>query len=197
MHGFKLASELFSTGARLLGTGDMGIGNTTPSAAIGAVLTKMPVDLMVGRGTGVDDEGLMRKREIVRQAVEVNRPDPDDGLDALAKVGGFEIGGIAGCVLAGAYHKRPVVIDGFISTAGALVAHSLCPAVAGYLFAGHCSEETGHRKMLEHLGLEPILDLRMRLGEGTGAALAMGVIEGAVRIFKEVLTFEDAGVSKE
>ena len=111
-------------------------------------------------------------------------------------MGGFEIGGIAGCILAGAYHRRPVVIDGFISTAGALVAHSLCPAAIHYVFAGHCSQEAGHRRMLEHLGLEPILDLRMRLGEGTGAALAMGVIEGAVRVFKEVLTFEDAGVSK-
>ena len=111
------------------------------------------------------------------------------------EAGGFEIGGIAGCILAGAFHRRPVVIDGFISTAGALVAHSLCPTAVDYVFAGHCSQEAGHRRMLEHLGLEPILDLRMRLGEGTGAALAMGVIEGAVRTFKEVLTFEDAGVS--
>ena len=196
LHGFKLASELFSSGAGLLGTGDMGIGNTTPSAALGAVLTGTPVDRMVGRGTGIDENGLKKKMEIVRQAIEINRPNPEDGLDALAKVGGFEIGGIAGCVLAGAYNRRPVVIDGFISTAGALVAHSLCPASVDYVFAGHCSQEAGHRKMLEHLGLEPILDLGMRLGEGTGAALAMGVIEGAVRVFKEVLTFEDAGVSK-
>ena len=195
MHGFRLASELFSSGTRLLGTGDMGIGNTTPSAAIGAALTQTSVEMMVGRGTGVDDEGLKRKRETVRRAIEVNRPDPRDGLDVLAKVGGFEIGGIAGCILAGACRRRPVVIDGFISTAGALVAHSLCPTVVDYLFAGHCSEEAGHRKMLEYLGLEPILDLRMRLGEGTGAALAMGVIEGAVRVFREVLTFEDAEVS--
>ena len=196
MHGFRVASELFSTGTLLLGTGDMGIGNTTPSAALGAALTGAPVDRMVGRGTGIDDDGLKKKREIVQQAIEVNHPNPGDGLDALAKVGGFEIGGIAGCILAGAYHRRPVVIDGFISTAGALVAHSLCPATVDYLFAGHCSEEAGHRRMLEHLGLEPILDLRMRLGEGTGAALAMSVIEGAVRVFNEVLTFEDAGVSR-
>ena len=193
LHGFKLASDLFAAGTQLLGTGDMGIGNTTPSAALGVALTGMSVNLMVGRGTGIDEEALKRKCEIVRQAVEINRPNPGDGLDALAKVGGFEIGGIAGCVLAGAYHRRPVVIDGFISTAGALVAHSLCPAAIDYVFAGHCSEEAGHRRMLEHLGLEPILDLRMRLGEGTGAALAMGVIEGAVKVFKEVLTFEDAG----
>ncbi len=197
LHGFKLTSELFASGAQLLGTGDMGIGNTTPSAALGVALTGASVNQMVGRGTGIDEDALKRKREIVREAVEINRPNPGDGLDALAKVGGFEIGGIAGCILAGAYHMRPVVIDGFISTAGALVARSMCPAAIDYVFAGHCSQEAGHRKMLEHLGLEPILDLRMRLGEGTGAALAMGVIDGAVRIFKEVLTFEDAGVSKQ
>ncbi|MGA2225818.1 MAG: nicotinate-nucleotide--dimethylbenzimidazole phosphoribosyltransferase [Syntrophobacteraceae bacterium] len=197
LHGFKLASDLFAAGTQLLGTGDMGIGNTTPSAALGVALTGTSVNEMVGRGTGIDADALKMKREIVRQAVEINRPNPGDGLDALAKVGGFEIGGIAGCILAGACHRRPVVIDGFISTAGALVAHSLCPAAIDYVFAGHCSQEAGHRIMLEHLGLEPILDLRMRLGEGTGAALAMGVIEGAVRVFREVLTFEDAGVSKQ
>ncbi len=196
LHGFHLAAELFAAGTRLLGTGDMGIGNTTPSAAIGVALTGGSVDQMVGRGTGVNDEALRRKRQIVQQALDVNRPDPQDGLEVLAKVGGFEIGGIAGCILAGAYYRRPVVIDGFISTAGALVAQALCPRVADYLFAGHCSEEAGHRKMLAHLGLEPILDLRMRLGEGTGAALAMGIIEGAARVFQEVLTFEEAGVSK-
>jgi nicotinate-nucleotide--dimethylbenzimidazole phosphoribosyltransferase len=149
---------------------------------------------MVGRGTGVDDEGLARKRDVIRRGIEANSPDPHDGLDVLSKVGGFEIGGIAGIVLAAAYHSHPVVIDGFISTAGALIAHALCPAVVDYVFAGHCSEEPGHRAMLQHLGLKPILDLGMRLGEGTGGALAMSVIEGASHIFKEVLTFEEAGV---
>lgn len=195
LHGFNIASELFSTGVRMLGTGDMGIGNTTPSAALGAVLTGKPVNEMVGRGTGIGDSAMDNKCEIVKRAIEINRPNAADGLDALAKVGGFEIGGIAGCVLAAAYHRRPAVIDGFISTAGALVAHSLCPAAVDYVFAGHCSEESGHRKMLAYLGLEPILDLGLRLGEGTGAALAMGVIEGAVRVFNEVLTFEQAGVT--
>jgi len=196
LQGFHLAAELFAAGTRLLGTGDMGIGNTTPSAAIGVALTGVSADQMVGRGTGIGDEALAKKREIVQQALAVNQPDPRDSLEVLAKVGGFEIGGIAGCILAGAYYRRPVVIDGFISTAGALVAQALCPQVVDYLFAGHCSEEAGHRKMLAHLGLEPILDLRLRLGEGTGAALAMGIIEGAVRVFQEVLTFEAAGVSK-
>jgi nicotinate-nucleotide--dimethylbenzimidazole phosphoribosyltransferase len=196
LQGFQVASELFTAGTHLLGTGDMGIGNTTPSAAVGVALMGCAVEQMVGRGTGINDEAWRKKREIVQQALDVNRPDSKDGLDVLAKVGGFEIGGIAGCVLAGAYYRRPIVIDGFISTAGALVAQALCPRVVDYLFAGHCSQEAGHRKMLEYLKLEPILDLRMRLGEGTGAALAMGIIEGAVRVFTEVLTFEEAGVSK-
>ncbi|NQT70736.1 MAG: nicotinate-nucleotide--dimethylbenzimidazole phosphoribosyltransferase [Desulfobacteraceae bacterium] len=193
--GFQLATELFHKGVEILGTGDMGIGNTTPSAAIGTVIIGTTIDEMVGRGTGVDDQGLSRKIDAVRNGIQINQPDRKDGLDVLAKIGGFEIGGIAGCVLAGAFHNRPVVIDGFISTAGALVAHALCPQVADYMFAGHCSEESGHRAMLKYLELEPILDLGMRLGEGTGGALAMGIMEGALRVFNEVLTFEEAGVT--
>jgi nicotinate-nucleotide--dimethylbenzimidazole phosphoribosyltransferase len=193
--GFDLASECFRGGIQLLGTGDMGIGNTTPSSAIGAVITGRHLDEMVGRGTGVDEEGLKRKREAVASGIETNQPDPGEGLDVLSKVGGFEIGGIAGCVLAGAFHGRPVVIDGLISTAGALIACVICPQVRDYLFAGHCSAEPGHRAMLEHLGLEPLLDLGMRLGEGTGAALAMAIIEGTVRVFNQVFTFEEASVS--
>jgi nicotinate-nucleotide--dimethylbenzimidazole phosphoribosyltransferase len=193
--GFEQATRLIKNGADLLGTGDMGIGNTTPSAAIGAVLCGASLDAMVGRGTGVDEAGLARKRDIVRQGIEVNVPDPQDGLDVLAKVGGFEIGGIAGTILAGAYHRRALVLDGFISTAGALIAQALCPTVTDYIYAGHRSKEAGHGIMLKHLGLVPILDLGMRLGEGTGAAMAMGVIEGAVRMFKEVMTFEEAGVA--
>jgi nicotinate-nucleotide--dimethylbenzimidazole phosphoribosyltransferase len=193
--GFEQAARRIENGAELLGTGDMGIGNTTPSAAIGAVITGASLDEMVGRGAGVDDAGLAHKRDIVRRGIETNTPRPEDGLDVLAKVGGFEIGGIAGTILAGAFHRRAVVVDGFISTAGALIAHTLCPTIKDYLFAGHCSAEAGHRIMLKHLGLEPILDLGMRLGEGTGAALAMGIMDGAVRMFKEVLTFEEAGVS--
>ena len=194
LSGFELASDLFSKNMEIIGTGDMGIGNTTPSAAIGAVITETSLDVMVGRGTGIDDEGLQRKYEAIQKGIETNRPDPKDGIDVLSKVGGFEIGGIAGVVLAGAFHKRPIVIDGFISTAGALIAQSVCPTVTDYLFAGHRSEEPGHDAMLKHLGLTPILDLGMRLGEGTGGALAMGVIDGAVRVFKEVLTFDEAGV---
>ncbi len=194
--GFTLAGELFQKGAEIIGTGDMGIANTTPSAAIGSVFTGAPLDQMVGRGTGVDDVGLARKKAVITKGITVNCPDSADGLDVLAKVGGFEIGGIAGTVLAGAYHRKPVVIDGFISTAGALIAQALCPHVIDYLFAGHRSEEPGHKIMLQHLGLEPILDLGMRLGEGTGGAIAMSVIEGALRVFNEVMTFEQAGVAE-
>ena len=193
--GFNQASTLFSEGYELLGTGDMGIGNTTPSAAIGAVLTGCDLDKMVGRGTGVDNTGLDRKKAAIKKGIETNQPDPSDGIDVLSKVGGFEIAGIAGSILASAYHRKPVVIDGFISTAGALIAHTLNPNVIDYLFAGHCSAEAGHRVMLAHLKLEPILDLGMRLGEGTGAALAMGVLDAAVSVFKEVLTFDEAGVA--
>jgi nicotinate-nucleotide--dimethylbenzimidazole phosphoribosyltransferase len=192
--GFQLASVLFESGVQIIGTGDMGIGNTTPSAAIGAVITGQRVEKMTGRGTGIDDSGLSRKIKIIKRGIEVNRPEQGDGLDVLSKLGGFEIGGIAGVILAGAYHNRPVVIDGFISTAGALIAYKLCPYIKDYIFVGHCSEEPGHRLMLDFLDLEPILALGMRLGEGTGAALAMGIMEGAVRIFREMLTFEEAGV---
>jgi nicotinate-nucleotide--dimethylbenzimidazole phosphoribosyltransferase len=196
LSGFHQASILFENGVELLGTGDMGIGNTTASAAIGAVITETDVVKMVGRGTGVDDEGLCEKREVVRKTIHVNRPDREDGIGVLAKVGGFEIGGIAGCILAAAFHGHPVVVDGFISTAGALIAYTLCPDVVDYMIAGHCSEEAGHRIMLNYLGIEPVLDLKMRLGEGTGGALAMGIVEAAVKVFNEVATFEEAQVPR-
>ena len=195
MTGFQVAADLFNNGTQLLGTGDMGIGNTTPSAAIGAVVTGCNLDEMVGRGTGIDDEGLERKKSVIKKAIEINQPDLNDGIDILAKIGGFEIGGIAGCILAGAYYKRPIVIDGYISTAGALIASVLSPLSIEYVFAGHRSEEPGHRHMLNHLKLSPILDLEMRLGEGTGGALAMDIMEGAIKIFKEMHTFEEAGVT--
>ena len=193
--GFERTTALIEDGVCLLGTGDMGIGNTTPSAAIGAVMTKASLDEMTGRGTGVDDEGLLRKKAAIRKGIEANQPNPADGLDVLSKLGGFEIGGIAGIILAAAYHNKPVVIDGFISAAGALIAHTLCSTAGQYMFAGHCSEEPGHKIMLDHLGLKPILDLGMRLGEGTGGALAMNILDASVKFLKEVLTFEQACVS--
>ena len=193
--GFQLATDLFQQGIEVLGTGDMGIANTTPSAAIGSVITGIGPKYMVGRGTGIDDKGFVIKLKTVEKGIRINQPNALDGLDVLAKVGGFEIGGIAGCILAAAFHSRPVVIDGFISTAGALIAYALCPVVRDFIFGGHCSEETGHRNMLKYMGIEPILDLGMRLGEGTGGALSMSIMEGAVRVFNEVFTFEEAGVA--
>ena len=196
MAGFSHAAGLFDDGVRMLGTGDMGIGNTTPSAAIGAVVTGAGLGDMVGRGTGIDDASLEKKKSAIERGIAINRPDPGDGLDILSKVGGFEIGGIAGAILGAAYYRRPVVVDGFISTAGALIANTLCPDAATYMFAGHRSEEPGHRIMLAHLGLNPILDLGLRLGEGTGGAMAMTIMDSAVRIFTEMLTFDEAGVSE-
>lgn len=193
--GFEAASKQIEDGARLLATGDMGIGNTTPSSAIGCVLTGRSVEEMVGRGTLVGDEGMRRKSQAISAGLAVNKPDAGDGLDVLAKVGGFEIGGIAGEILAAARHKVPVVLDGLISTAGALIAASLAPLSRNYMFAGHVSEEPGHRFMLQTLDLEPLLDLGMRLGEGTGAAQAMHILDSAVALSREVMTFEQAGVS--
>jgi len=155
------------------------------------------VERMAGRGTGIDDERLKKKREAISSGLERNDPDPGDGLDVLAKVGGFEIGGIAGCILAAAGHGIPVVLDGLISTAGALIADRLAPACRGYMFAGHVSEEPGHGYMLDHLGLEPLLDLGLRLGEGTGAALAMSLLDAAAALGSEVMTFDQAGISLE
>ncbi len=194
--GFEICSAAIKNGARLIGTGDMGIANTTASSAIASVILGRDPQEMAGRGTGIDDESYQRKCRIIRKAIEKNKPDPGDGIDILAKVGGFEIGGIAGLVLAAAHHKRPVVIDGLISTAGALIACRLNPLVTGYIFGGHTSVEPGHRHMLSHMGLEPILDLGLRLGEGTGAVLAMHILEAASRVFQKVLTFEEAAVTR-
>ncbi len=188
--GAEVVEQELLNGLDILATGDMGIGNTTPSAAIAAA------EQIVGRGTGVDEAGLQRKRSVVRQALQVNAPDPRDGLDVLASLGGFEIAGLAGAILASAANSRPVVIDGFISTAAAMIAVSLCPQVRGYLIAGHASPELGHRRMLEWLQLDPLLDLGMRLGEGTGAVLAMTIAEAACKILGEMATFDEAGVSE-
>nr|WP_071520621.1 nicotinate-nucleotide--dimethylbenzimidazole phosphoribosyltransferase [Moorella thermoacetica] len=194
--GINIAGDLVNEGVELLGTGDMGIGNTTPSSAILAAFSGLPVREVTGRGTGIDDETLARKVQVIERALALNRPDPGDPVDVLAKVGGFEIGGIAGLILGAAYYRVPVVVDGFISTAGALLAKQFAPRAVDYMIAAHRSMEYGHRYMLKELGLRPLLDLDMRLGEGTGAALAMCIVEGAARVIGEMLTFEDAGVAR-
>jgi nicotinate-nucleotide--dimethylbenzimidazole phosphoribosyltransferase len=193
--GLSLASEYKEKGYRIFGTGEMGIGNTTPSSAIASVMTGRSASEVTGRGTGITDEALDAKVKVIEQAIKVNKPDPEDALDVLAKVGGAEIGAIAGICLGAAASRTPVVIDGFISSAGALIAYELDHKVKDYMFAAHLSVEMGHTAMLERMGLRPILDLGLRLGEGTGAALAMFLIEAGLKIYKEMATFQDAGVS--
>ena len=194
--GIDLADQCRIEGVGLVGTGEMGIGNTTPSSAIIAAISGMSVRDLTHRGTGIGDEALVNKIRVIEQGLALNKPDPHDPLDVLAKVGGFEIAAIAGLVLGCAANSIPVVIDGFISTAGALIASELHPSVRDYIFAAHRSVEIGHTFMLERIGVRPILDLDFRLGEGTGAALAMGLIEAGVKVMKEMATFEQAGVTK-
>ena len=194
--GIALMDKWREKGTDIVGTGDMGIGNTTPSSAILAVISGKNIEDVTGRGTGIDDEGLKRKISIIKKALDINRPNRDDPIDVLAKVGGYEIGGIAGLIIGAAANKIPVVVDGFISGAGALIAIKLEPSIKEYIFASHNSVESGHKVFFNILGDEPLLDLNMRLGEGTGAALGISLIEAGVRIFSEMATFEDAGVSE-
>lgn len=194
--GIEVLEEELGNGLDLAAAGDMGIGNTTPSSAIVAALCGCDIEEAVGNGTGVDGPALGRKARVVKQALEMNRPDPTDPLDVLSKVGGFEIGAIAGLCLAAARHRIPVLIDGFISTAGALIAAEIEPGVKGYLIASHLSAERGHALMLKRLGKRPLLDLNLRLGEGTGAVLAMGLVEASVKLLTQMATFGEAGVSK-
>lgn len=193
--GIRLAEELSAAGVGLLGVGDMGIGNTTASSAITAVLTGQSPERVTGRGTGIDDGRLRHKVEVIERALRVNRPDPADPLDVLAKVGGFEIAGLAGVMLGAAARKVPVILDGFITGAAALAAVGLCPLARDYLVASHRSVEPGAEAVLRHLELRPLLDLGLRLGEGTGAVLAMSLAEAALRVLREMATFEAAGVT--
>jgi nicotinate-nucleotide--dimethylbenzimidazole phosphoribosyltransferase len=194
--GMDVLEEEAARGLDLVAAGDMGIGNTTPSAAIAAVLTGLPVGQVAGRGTGIDDEGLQRKIEVIERALAVNRPAAGDALDVLHKIGGLEIAGLAGVMIAAAYRRIPIVVDGFISTAAAMIAAGLAPGVRDYLIAAHQSVEPGHRAMLKYLNLAPLLDLNMRLGEGTGAALAFHLMEASARLLREMATFDEAGVSE-
>ncbi len=183
-------------GIDIVGTGEMGIGNTTPSSAITACFTEKPIADITGRGTGLDDRGLKNKISVIRKSLSANKPDPSDAIDVLSKVGGFEIAGLAGIILAAASRKVPVVIDGFISGAAALIAFHLEPKIKDYMIASHCSVEKGHRVILKHMGLKPLLDLDLRLGEGTGAALGIGLAEASVKILTQMATFKKANVSE-
>jgi len=194
--GIEAAELMIGNGHNIIATGDMGIGNTTASSAITSVICNIEAEEVTGHGTGIDQGGLKKKIEAIKKAIEINSPDPDDGIDILSKVGGFEIGGIAGVVLGCAAHRIPVVIDGFISSAGALIAYAIEPKCAHYMIPSHCSVEKGHRIALDHLGLKPLFDFDMRLGEGTGAAIGINITEAAVKILNEMATFSSAGVSE-
>ena len=194
--GMDVLNEEAGGGLDIVATGDMGIGNTTPSSAIAAAITGLPVAQVVGRGTGIDNLGLERKIRVIERALTINKPDARDAMDVLHKVGGLEIAGLAGVMIAAASRRIPVIVDGFISTAAAMIVVGLAPTVRAYLIAAHQSVEIGHQAMLKHLNLSPLLDLNMRLGEGTGAALAFHLIEASTRILREMATFDEAGVSE-
>ena len=193
--GIELVNAEFQKGLDIVGTGEMGIGNTTASAAICAVITGKSVAEVTGRGTGVDDNGLKHKIEIIEKAIALNKPQAANTLDVLAKVGGLEIAGLAGVILGAAANRIPVMVDGYISGAAALIAAGICPQSKDFMIAGHVSVEPGHKYCLNHLGLQPLVNLNLRLGEGTGGVIGMALCESACRILDEMTTFAEAGVS--
>jgi nicotinate-nucleotide--dimethylbenzimidazole phosphoribosyltransferase len=195
--GIEIAEDLIKQGYQCLATGEMGIGNTTAASAIMAAFLEIPVSEVTGRGTGLDDQAMVRKIQVIEKALAINQPNHEEPLDVLAKVGGLEIAALAGLILGCAAHRTPIVIDGFISSAAALAAGKIAPKSLNFMIASHCSAEMAHRKLLNYLKLKPILELEMRLGEGTGAVLAFHLIEAALKIIKEMATFEGAGVSRQ
>ncbi|MFA5112591.1 MAG: nicotinate-nucleotide--dimethylbenzimidazole phosphoribosyltransferase, partial [Desulfobaccales bacterium] len=195
--GVEMAEEAMASGVDALAAGDMGIGNTTPAAALASIFTGRPVGAVTGRGTGIEDQVWQHKVAVINRALALHQPIAEDPLGALAAVGGLEIAGIAGLILGAAAARRPLLLDGFIATAGALVAKALAPAAADYLIAAHRSVEPGHQIALDSLELKPLLNLQMRLGEGTGAALGLTLLEAGVRIYREMATFGEAGVAEQ
>ena len=194
--GLRVVREQAEQGLDIVALGEMGIGNTTPAAALTAVFTGAPVEQVTGRGTGLDDAGLAHKMDVIKESIHVNQPDADDALDVLSKLGGLDIAGLVGVIIGAASLRLPVVVDGFISAAAALTAVRLLPQVRPNLIASHRSLEAGHDVICENMGFEPLLDLKMRLGEGSGAVLALHLVEAAARILNEMSTFSDAGVSQ-
>jgi nicotinate-nucleotide--dimethylbenzimidazole phosphoribosyltransferase len=194
--GIEICESEFKKGLDIVGIGEMGIGNTTAASAITACITQKPVEDTTGKGTGLDDKGLENKIKVIKKSLAINKPDPSDPIDVLAKVGGFEIGGLAGIILAAAAKRIPVVIDGFIAGAAALIAYKIEPKTKNYMIAAHCSVERGHKIILEYIGLKALLDLDLRLGEGTGAALGINIVEAATKILTQMATFKSAKVSE-
>ena len=194
--GIEVVSNLKSRGINLLGTGEMGIGNTTTSSAVSAVLTGAPLEYMVGKGSGLTHTALENKISIIKRAIEINKPDPNDPVDVLAKVGGFDIAGLVGCFLGAACHRIPILIDGFISATAALTAVRIKPEARNFIFPSHSSAEPGNKIIMEALEFEPMLNLGMRLGEGTGAALAFHIIDAAFAAYTQMGTFDDAEIKQ-
>lgn len=192
--GIEMVSMLVEEGYSLFGTGEMGIGNTSTSGAVTMAFLGSSADETVGKGVGLTEEGYRKKKSIIEKAISINKPDPKDPLDVLCKVGGFDIAGMAGCFLGAAYHRVPVVVDGFISAAAALAAHRINPLVKDFIIPSHCSEEPGYRLAMNEIGLKPMLDLNMRLGEGSGCPLAFNVIEAAETVMSDMATFEEATI---
>lgn len=195
MAGVECAKEAAEDGVKVLATGEMGIGNTTASSAVMAALSGYETSLVVGRGTGLDDAKLLHKQKVVSEALAMHRPDPQDPVGVLSLVGGLEIAALAGLIIGAASRRMPVVVDGFISSTAALAAVEMCPNVRPYLIPSHLSAESGHALLMDYLNLKPYIHMGMRLGEGTGAVLAMHLLEAAARITLEMATFEDAKVS--
>jgi nicotinate-nucleotide--dimethylbenzimidazole phosphoribosyltransferase len=191
----QLKSDTVNAAVSLIGIGEMGIGNTTAASAISSVITGVPVEQITGKGTGIDDSVLKHKIDVIKKSVDLNKPDPTDAIDVLSKLGGYEIGGMAGIIIAGIANRVPVILDGFISGAAALIAVAIKNELRDYLIAGHCSAEPGHKIVLDYLGIKPLLSLGMRLGEGTGAVLAMPIVESSIKILTQMATFGSAGVS--
>ena len=194
-NGAQVAEDIAGRGAHLVAGGDMGIGNTSSASAICAAMTGTDPALVTGRGAGLDDAGLERKVAVIRRGLELHKPDPADPVGVLATVGGFEIGFLAGLMLGLAERRVAIALDGFIVTSAALIAHAINPRVVDYVFACHLSVEPGHRVALDHLGLRPLVDLEMGLGEGSGAAIGITIIEAAVRLHSSMATFDEAAVS--
>ncbi len=194
--GIEIFEEELKKGMDIIGTGEMGIGNTTSSSCITAVFTNKPVESVTAQGAGLHSQAMKNKIKVIKKALRLNKPDSKDPIDVLAKVGGFEIAGLVGIILAAAAHKVPVVIDGFISSAAALIAFHIKPKVKEYMIASHCSAEIGHKVILKHIGLNPLLSLDLRLGEGTGAALGISLAQTAVKVLSEMATFKSAHVSQ-
>jgi len=192
--GIELVEELYDKGSRMFATGEMGIGNTTPSAAIVAVMTGLSAEQAAGRGTGISDHMLAHKIKVIEQAIQVNEPKRIDPLDVLSKIGGIEIAGLVGVILGAAKLRCPVVLDGYISTAAALVAAAIAENSTAYMLASHQSQEQGHRHALSSLGLAPCIQLDLRVGEGTGAVLSFHFIDAALKLMQEMATFSSAGI---